>query len=168
MAKTTFQGIPRPLVRTNQTFIVLSIILVVVSNFYWILLLPILAGLSGILFERNFVILIAKRFLKRKASEYILEYKSDLRFNQIIATSLLSASLIASLTHHPILAIVFAAFDGVFSSSLGFFSQCLLFIHIKAIGFCVLILCPGTLVNLSAVVFFWKSLYDIFETRFFL
>lgn len=110
MAKTTFQGIPRPLVRTNQTFIVLSIILAVVSNFYWILLLPILAGLSGILFERNFVILIAKPFLKRKASEYILEDKSDLRFNQIIATSLLSASLIASLTHHPILAIVFAAF----------------------------------------------------------
>ncbi len=103
MAKTTFQGIPRPLVRTNQTFIVLSIILAVVSNFYWILLLPILAGLSGILFERNFVILIAKRFLKRKASEYILEDKSDLRFNQIIATSLLSASLIASLTHHPIM-----------------------------------------------------------------
>ena len=34
MAKTTFQGIPRPLVRTNQTFIVLSIILAVVSNFY--------------------------------------------------------------------------------------------------------------------------------------
>ena len=65
MAKTTFQGIPRPLVRTNQTFIVLSIILAVVSNFYWILLLPILAGLSGILFERNFVILIAKRFLYR-------------------------------------------------------------------------------------------------------
>lgn len=109
MAKTTFQGIPRPLVRTNQTFIVLSIILAVVSNFYWILLLPILAGLSGILFERNFVILIAKRFLKRKASEYILEDKSDLRFNQIIATSLLSASLIASLTHHPILAFVFLA-----------------------------------------------------------
>ncbi|XOW22109.1 DUF4395 domain-containing protein [Lactococcus cremoris] len=109
MAKTTFQGIPRPLVRTNQTFIVLSIILAVVSNFYWILLLPILAGLSGILFERNFVILIAKRFLKRKASEYVLEDKSDLRFNQIIATSLLSASLIASLTiiHF---GIVFAAF----------------------------------------------------------
>lgn len=66
MAKYTFQGIPRPLVRTNQTFIVLSVILAVVTHFYWILLLPILAGLSGILFEKNFIILIAKRFLKRK------------------------------------------------------------------------------------------------------
>ncbi|WP_259758037.1 DUF4395 domain-containing protein [Lactococcus lactis] len=110
MAKYTFQGIPRPLVRTNQTFIVLSVILAVVTHFYWILLLPILAGLSGILFEKNFIILIAKRFLKKKTSEYVLEDKSDLRFNQIIATVLLSASLISSITNHPILAIIFAAF----------------------------------------------------------
>lgn len=110
MAKYTFQGIPRPLVRTNQTFIVLSVILAVVTHFYWILLLSILAGLSGILFERNFIILIAKRFLKKKTSEYVLEDKSDLRFNQIIATVLLSASLISSITNHPILAIIFAAF----------------------------------------------------------
>ena len=110
MAKYTFQGIPRPLVRTNQTFIVLSIILAVITQFYWILLLPILAGLSGILFEKNFIILIAKRFLKKKASEYVLEDKSDLRFNQIIATVLLSASLISSITNHPILTIIFAAF----------------------------------------------------------
>ena len=110
MAKYTFQGIPRPLVRTNQTFIVLSIILAVITQFYWILLLPILAGLSGILFEKNFIILIAKRFLKKKTSEYVLEDKSDLRFNQIIATVLLSASLISSITNHPILAIIFAAF----------------------------------------------------------
>ncbi|MFA9335031.1 MULTISPECIES: DUF4395 domain-containing protein [Lactococcus] len=110
MAKYTFQGIPRPLVRTNQTFIVLSVILAVITHFYWILLLPILAGLSGILFEKNFIILIAKSFLKKKASEYVLEDKSDLRFNQIIATALLSASLISSITNHPILAIIFAAF----------------------------------------------------------
>ena len=110
MAKYTFQGIPRPLVRTNQTFIVLSVILAVVTHFYWILLLSILAGLSGILFERNFIILIAKRFLKKKTSEYVLEDKSDVRFNQIIATVLLSASLISSVTNLPILAIIFAAF----------------------------------------------------------
>ena len=54
MAKYTFRGIPRPLVRTNQTFIVLSVILAVVTHFYWILLLPILAGLSDILFEKKF------------------------------------------------------------------------------------------------------------------
>jgi len=84
--------------------------LAVVTHFYWILLLPILAGLSGILFEKNFIILIAKRFLKKKTSEYVLEDKSDLRFNQIIATVLLSASLISSITNHPILAIIFAAF----------------------------------------------------------
>ena len=94
MAKYTFQGIPRPLVRTNQTFIVLSVILSVVTHFYWILLLPILAGLSGILFEKNFIILIAKRFLKKKTSEYVLEDKSDLRFNQIIATVLALLNLL--------------------------------------------------------------------------
>ncbi|MEE8870417.1 DUF4395 family protein [Lactococcus lactis] len=60
--------------------------------------------------RKNFIILIAKRFLKKKTSEYVLEDKSDLRFNQIIATVLLSASLISSITNHPILAIIFAAF----------------------------------------------------------
>ena len=38
----------------------------------------------------------------------MLEDKSDLRFNQIIATVLLS--VISSITNHPILAIIFAAF----------------------------------------------------------
>ncbi|MFC4652680.1 DUF4395 domain-containing protein [Lactococcus nasutitermitis] len=104
-----FQGVPRPLVRTNQAVIVISVILSVLSGFYWILLLPILAGLSGIVFGKNFVILFAKRFLRHKPSEYIQEDKADLRFNQIIATSLLTLSLLSSLIGFGILAIVFAA-----------------------------------------------------------
>lgn len=108
--KIKTSGVPRPLVRTNQVVILLSILLAVFSQNFWILLLPILAGIGGIFFERNFVILLAKKFLRKKPSEYLLEDRSDLRFNQIIASSLLTASLLAGLSGHFILAIVFAAF----------------------------------------------------------
>ncbi|MCL2112770.1 MAG: DUF4395 domain-containing protein [Streptococcaceae bacterium] len=133
MNKPSIQGVPRPLVRTNQTVIVISIILAVVTQFYWFLLLPILAGFFGIFFERNFVILIAKHFLKKKASEYLLEDKSDLRFNQIIATVLLTASLIASLFGHLILAVIFAAFVFIAASVAlsGFCVGCWLHFQIK-------------------------------------
>lgn len=104
-----FQGVPRPLVRTNQAVIVGSILLSVFTGFYWFLLLPILAGLSGIVLGKNFVILFAKRFLRKAPSEYLLEDKQDLRFNQIIATSLLTLALLADLSGYHLLAIAFAA-----------------------------------------------------------
>ncbi|GFH39984.1 DUF4395 domain-containing protein [Pseudolactococcus insecticola] len=105
---TTTNSIPKPLVTTNQSVIVATIVISVLTNFYWLLLLPILAGLSGIILQKNFVILFAKRFLKKKPSEYLQEDKADLRFNQVIATSFLTLSLVAWLTGHGILAIVFA------------------------------------------------------------
>lgn len=103
------QGIPRPLVRTNQWVIVLSVIIAIALHFYWILLLPILAGLSGVILGKNFIILFSKRFLRKKSDAYILEDKGDLRFNQVIATSLLSLSLLSALLGQTILALLFAA-----------------------------------------------------------
>jgi membrane protein YqaA with SNARE-associated domain len=93
----------------NQLVIVLSVAISVWLQSYWLLLLPISANLSGILFQSNFVINIAKYFLKQKPSEYLQEDKSDLRFNQLIATSLLLASLLAWLLGQGILATVLAA-----------------------------------------------------------
>ncbi|MDR0199716.1 MAG: DUF4395 domain-containing protein [Streptococcaceae bacterium] len=107
---TSAIGVPRPLVRTNQVVILLSIIAAFSTHLYWILLLPILAGLSGILLNRNFVIRSARHFLRKKPSEYVQEDKSDLRFNQIIATTLLTLSLISLLLGNFILGIIFAAF----------------------------------------------------------
>jgi len=101
--------VPRPLVRANQAVIVLSVALSILTNFYWILLLPITANLSGILFAKNYIILTARPFLKKKPSEYIQEDKSDLRFNQLLATAMLCASLLFWLAGNLALAIVFGA-----------------------------------------------------------
>lgn len=101
-------SVAKPLVRTNQVVIVISILFAISTGFFWILLLPILAGLSGILFGKNFVIVIAKRFLTKKPSEYLQEDKKDLRFNQVIATSLLTFSLLSNLTGFHVLAILFS------------------------------------------------------------
>ena len=114
MAKqNTPAGVPRPLVRTNQWVIVISVIIAVTTNFYAILLLPLLAGLSGLIFGKNFVILLAKslfkKFSKKPLSEYIQEDKSDLRFNQVIASSMLLLSLVAHFSGFQITGIVFAA-----------------------------------------------------------
>ncbi|TBL75744.1 DUF4395 domain-containing protein [Paenibacillus thalictri] len=82
-------SIPRPLVRTNQAFIVLSVVLTWITGAYWILLLPLIAGLAGILFDYNPVIRLAKRFLTKHPSEYTPEDANQQKFNQLIAIFLL-------------------------------------------------------------------------------
>ena len=109
MTTSKSAGVPRPLVRTNQFIIVISCIIAVTTGFYWILFLPLLAGLSGIFLGKNFVIATARHFLKKAPSDYIQEDKSDLRFNQIIASSLLALSLLAHFTGFSVLAIVAAS-----------------------------------------------------------
>jgi hypothetical protein len=83
--------IPRPLVRTNQWFIFLSVAATWLTGQAWILLLPLTAGLLGMFFNFNPVMRMAKLFLKKKLSEYIPEDKDQQQFNQLIAISLLAA-----------------------------------------------------------------------------
>lgn len=83
-------AIPRPLVRTNQWFIFLSVAATWITGQAWILLLPLTAGLLGIFFNFNPVMSVAKFFLKKKPSEYIPEDKDQQQFNQLIAISLLA------------------------------------------------------------------------------
>ncbi|WP_261134032.1 DUF4395 domain-containing protein [Bacillus sp. Marseille-Q3570] len=86
----TNQTIPRPLVRTNQWVLFSSVLSVWISGVEWILLIPLLSGLSGLLLKYNPIMEFAKLFLKRPYSKYIAEDKQQQKFNQWIATILLT------------------------------------------------------------------------------
>lgn len=92
---TEIRKIPRPLVRTNQWFIVISVISTWLTGFEWILAFPLLAGISGLLFEYNPVMRIASTFLKNPVSSYIPEDWEQQQFNQKIAVGCLAGGLIS-------------------------------------------------------------------------
>ena len=122
-------SIPKPLVRANQSVIVSSVLISWVlsiwsDSFYLILLIPLLSGLSGLAFGVNPVFKIARRFLKKPAASYLQEDAADQRFNQILAVSMLSASLLSFMLDMPVLGYLFSAF--VFTAAL-----------VALIGFCV-------------------------------
>jgi hypothetical protein len=85
------RSIPRPLVKTNQWVIVISVVLTWFFSAEWFLLLPLLAGLSGIVFKYNPVMNVAKLFLKKKPEEYVPEDWEQQQFNQKIAVLCLGA-----------------------------------------------------------------------------
>ena len=122
-------SIPKPLVRANQSVIVASVLISWVlsiwsDSFYLILLIPLLSGLSGLAFGVNPVFKIARRFLKKPAASYLQEDAADQRFNQILAVSMLSASLLSFMLDMPVLGYLFSAF--VFTAAL-----------VALFGFCV-------------------------------
>lgn len=122
-------SIPKPLVRANQSVIVSSVLISWVlsiwsDSFYLILLIPLLSGLSGLAFGVNPVFKIARRFLKKPAASYLQEDAADQRFNQILAVSMLSASLLSFILDLPVLGYLFSAF--VFTAAL-----------VALLGFCV-------------------------------
>lgn len=122
-------SIPKPLVRANQSVIVASVLISWVlsiwsDSFYLILLIPLLSGLSGLAFGVNPVFKIARRFLKKPAASYLQEDAADQRFNQILAVSMLSASLLSFMLDMPVLGYLFSAY--VFTAAL-----------VALLGFCV-------------------------------
>ena len=122
-------SIPKPLVRANQSVIVASVLISWVlsiwsDSFYLILLIPLLSGLSGLAFGVNPVFKIARRFLKKPAASYLQEDAADQRFNQILAVSMISASLLSFMLDLPVLGYMFSAF--VFTAAL-----------VALLGFCV-------------------------------
>ncbi len=92
----SIQTIPRPIIRTNQWFIFLSVIVSWFTGLEWVLLLPLIAGLSGLLFSYNPVMKIARYLLKKELSSYIQEDREQQKFNQWIATILLISALIGA------------------------------------------------------------------------
>lgn len=78
--------IPRPLVRFNQWSIFLSVILTWISGEYWLLLIPLIANLLGVLVNFNPIIRFGKLFLRKDMKSYIPEDFVQQRFNSTIAT----------------------------------------------------------------------------------
>jgi hypothetical protein len=91
------RSIPRPLVQTNQLTIVISVIVTWVFQFEWFLLIPLLAGLSGIFLDFNPIMQVAKRFLREKPETYIPEDWKQQQFNQKIAVFCLTAGFFSFL-----------------------------------------------------------------------
>lgn len=131
MTKSKNGSIPLPLVRTNQWTIVLTVVLTLITGVYWFLLIPLLSGLGGMLFQFNPVMRIAKTFLKKSPSEYIQEDQQQQNFNQVIAVSCLTIAFISALLGFKISFYVFTIMVGLaaFVAILGFCVGC--FIHFQ-------------------------------------
>ena len=123
------KGIPRPLVKTNQSFIVISVLAALLTGAYWILALPLAAGLSGLLFGYNPVIKLAAKFLTKERSAYVLEDPEQQQFNQGIAVFCLAGGLISFLAGWTVAAYIFTVMVAVAATVaiLGFCIGC--FIH---------------------------------------
>ncbi|MBT2687701.1 DUF4395 domain-containing protein [Bacillus sp. ISL-47] len=119
-------SIPRPLVRTNQWSIVLSVIASWLSAQIWILAIPLLAGIMGLLFGFNPIMRIAKLFLIKKPIEYIPEDWGQQQFNQCIAVVCLALGLISFLIGWTIAGYIFTAMVALsaFIAILGFCIGC--------------------------------------------
>ncbi|MDD9149567.1 DUF4395 domain-containing protein [Sporolactobacillus sp. CQH2019] len=126
-------SIPRPLVRTNQWIIVLSVAATWLTGQFWILLIPLLSGLSGLFFQFNPVMKLAKLFLRKPASSYIPEDRDQQKFNQTIAVSCLSLAFISYLLNWHVAAIIFTAIVGLaaFIAILGFCIGCFIHFHLS-------------------------------------
>lgn len=123
--------IPRPLVRINQWFIVISVLFTWLTNLYGFLALPIVSGLIGLLFGVNPVIHFFKKFLKDEPSHYFQENATQQQFNQTIAVSLLILALISYIQGWIIAAYICSALVAIaaFVAIMGFCVGC--FIHFQ-------------------------------------
>ena len=125
------RSIPRPLVRTNQWVIFISVVLTWISGFEWFLLVPFISGLLGLLFGFNPVMQIAKLFLRKEPKAFIPEDWDQQQFNQKIAVSCLGIGFISFLLGWSTLGYVFTILVAVaaFVAILGFCVGC--FIHFQ-------------------------------------
>lgn len=122
-------GIPRPLVKINQTFIVVSVVLAWITGWSWLLALPLAAGLSGLFLGVNPVMKLASRFLRKPRSAYVLEDQEQQQFNQSIAVFCLAGGLVSFLAGWTVAAYLFTIMVAVAATVaiLGFCIGC--FIH---------------------------------------
>ncbi|RYM05652.1 DUF4395 domain-containing protein [Sporolactobacillus sp. THM7-7] len=122
-------SIPRPLVRTNQWVIVLSVVITWLTGQTWIILIPLLSGLLGLFFGFHPIMALARQFLRKPLSAYTPEDREQQRFNQTIAVSCLALSYIGYMLNWTIAAVFFSAIVALaaFIAILGFCIGC--FIH---------------------------------------
>jgi hypothetical protein len=120
------RSIPRPLVRTNQWVIVLSVLFTWLTGQSWMLLIPLVSGVLGLLFGFNPLMRLAKRFLRKRPSDYLQEDWDQQQFNQVIAVVCLAVAYAAYLAHWLVVAYVFTTMVAVaaFVAILGFCFGC--------------------------------------------
>ncbi|MFC7370629.1 DUF4395 domain-containing protein [Fictibacillus iocasae] len=92
--KQITRTIAKPLIQSNQLFILLSVLAAWLSEQYVILLLPLAAGLLAVLTGYNLVIALFKPFLKKPISSYDQEDYDQQQFNQWIAVSCIGLAFI--------------------------------------------------------------------------
>lgn len=120
------RSIPRPLVRTNQWLIVLSVLFTWITKQEWILAIPLASGLMGIFFDFNPIMRFAKIFLKKHPSQYIAEEWEQQQFNQTISVICLAGGMISYILNWTIAAYVFTTIVALaaFIAILGFCIGC--------------------------------------------
>jgi len=125
------RSIPRPLVRTNQWVIVISVVLTWLSGSEWLLLVPLISGFLGLLVGFNPVMHFAKLFLRKDTKSYIPDDWEQQQFNQKISVLCLGIGFISFLTGWTTLGYVFTILVAVaaFVAILGFCVGC--FIHFQ-------------------------------------
>ncbi|MGH2316196.1 DUF4395 domain-containing protein [Planococcus sp. SE5232] len=98
--------IPKPLVQTNQAFIVITVLTALLLH-PAILLLPFAVGVYTLITKKNPVIQFSRRFLKKPMASYQQEDKDQQLFNQWIATICLGLSLLFFSVGTPLAAYAF-------------------------------------------------------------
>lgn len=130
---TQIPSIPRPLVRTNQWTILISVILTWITGESLILLVPLIANLMGVLFNFNPIMKFARLFLIKEGKKYIPEDVTQQKFNACIAIFCLAAGFIGFQLEWQIVGYFFTIMVAVASSIaiLGFCVGCFIFFQIK-------------------------------------
>ncbi len=127
------KSIPRPLVTTNQWVIVLSVVFTWLTGKEWILLIPFVSGLLGLLFQFNPIMRVAKLFLTKDINAYVPEDWEQQKFNQTIAVICLGLGYSGFLFNIDLLGYIFTAMVGIAASValLGFCIGCFILFQWK-------------------------------------
>jgi len=134
MEKPAF--IPRPLVRANQW----TILLCTVASWFvapWLLLIPLIFNLGGLLFNFNPIIKIGRLFLKKAPTAYIPEDVTQQKFNSCIVIVCTALAFIGFTFGLPVLGYIFSIMVALASgiAILGFCIGCFLFFQINQLKY---------------------------------
>jgi Domain of unknown function (DUF4395) len=80
-----------------------------ISKEHWLLLLPFIAGILGLLLNFNPVMRFAKLFLRKPPASYIPEDRDQQQFNQWLAVIFLFLSMVGFVFQWLVVAYVFSA-----------------------------------------------------------
>jgi hypothetical protein len=133
MSIEAIRSVPRPLVRTFQWVIVISVVLTWITSIEWFLLVPFISGLSGIVLGYNPIMQFVKRFLKKPKESYIPEDWEQLQFNQKMAVFCLGAAFLSFMFGWNIAGFVFSILvaTAAFVAILGFCIGCFILFQWK-------------------------------------